>query len=578
MINLQQSARVLLRAIGDPAMILGASFDLSAVFCRGLCAEGAMAGYIANRPPPPDEDDPLIAGWWIDRAVGLPAFRRIRGGGATLVLFGYPDHHVFPGRLLLQARINGVLRIVMGQYDGAVLQDFDVAEMLLARITEADRNLAISHPSYDDAVDLVMAHLGDRFRLRPDEIAGGRVVHVMGTLGPGGAERQAAYTAAGLLRRTGREQVVLSSFSEARDHFYRPFLENAGVRVVEMPDADAIFEQPDIRELRNALQPHDHLGLQQLFQVIYCYAVALHALRPAVVHTWLDYPNVLAGLAAEAVGVPTQIAGCRSVAPDKFPMLFDPYMPVGYKALLRRRSTKLTLVNNSEAGARDYADWLGLPRSAMEVIRNGFDFPDQDLRAAGARIRQDLGFAPKDFVIGGIFRFSEEKRPELFVDVIAILAKRHPSLRAVAYGEGPMLGAMRAYAASLGLSDVIRLPGLTDDAWKVLAAMDAFLLTSRMEGLPNVLVEAQASGLPVVCTAVGGMRETFVEGETGFGVETATAKDLADCLDRLVTDPVLLRNTSAAARSFARRTFSREGMVDRTMALYDRVARESDPV
>ena len=71
---------------------------------------------------------------------------------------------------------------------------------------------------------------------------------------------------------------------------------------------------------------------------------------------------------------------------------------------------------------------------------------------------------------------------------------------------------------SYDLSTKIRLPGLTDDVWTALSAMDIFVLTSRMEGLPNVLIEAQGAGLPVVSTIVGGAPETFIEGKTGFGI------------------------------------------------------------
>ena len=78
------------------------------------------------------------------------------------------------------------------------------------------------------------------------------------------------------------------------------------------------------------------------------------------------------------------------------------------------------------------------------------------------------------------------------------------------------------------------------------------MLTSRAEGLPNVMIEAQLVGVPVVCTGSGGMYETFVEGETGFGVREETAEALADAVGQLVADPSLRRSMGERARELAR--------------------------
>ena len=87
----------------------------------------------------------------------------------------------------------------------------------------------------------------------------------------------------------------------------------------------------------------------------------------------MDYCNTLAGTAAALVGVPAIVLSCRSLAPDHF-HIFQPYMRPAYRALLKRRQAMI--LNNSYAGAVDYARWLSLPADGVQVIHNGFDFPE----------------------------------------------------------------------------------------------------------------------------------------------------------------------------------------------------------
>jgi glycosyltransferase involved in cell wall biosynthesis len=98
--------------------------------------------------------------------------------------------------------------------------------------------------------------------------------------------------------------------------------------------------------------------------------------------------------------------------------------------------------------------------------------------------------------------------------------------------------------------------------------MDVFVLTSRMEGLPNVLIEAQCAGVPVVTVIVGGAAETFIEGKTGFGIGNATPEALTEALLRLTLDPKRRRDMSDAASTFAREEFSVGRMMARTLQLY----------
>ena len=124
--------------------------------------------------------------------------------------------------------------------------------------------------------------------------------------------------------------------------------------------------------------------------------------------------------------------------------------------------------------------------------------------------------------------------------------------------------------ANLGLKNKILLPGYTKDAWKSLGAMDIFMLTSRMEGLPNVLVEAQIMGLPVVTTGKGGMNETYIEGETGITAGKETAASLAQACLEIISKPQRGEKMQINAKKQSIERFSIEHMVDLLHQSYDR--------
>jgi glycosyltransferase involved in cell wall biosynthesis len=100
--------------------------------------------------------------------------------------------------------------------------------------------------------------------------------------------------------------------------------------------------------------------------------------------------------------------------------------------------------------------------------------------------------------------------------------------------------------------------------------MDVFMLTSRMEGLPNVLIEAQSVGVPVVTTGQGGMRETYDEGITGWTASSASPHALADAAVPLLIDSHLRGRASTAARQFVRGRFDGEKMIDSVSDLFVR--------
>jgi glycosyltransferase involved in cell wall biosynthesis len=397
----------------------------------------------------------------------------------------------------------------------------------------------------------------------PAEAVARRVVMVCGSLQPGGAERQLVNAARGLASHGVRDITVLCAHlaphqPEAYDFFY-PALRAIGAVV---------------RQIRRPLPLHARLPAKllraapMLPSAFVCDTADLWRelieLRPAVVHAWLDWSNIRAGTAAVLAGIPRIVLSGRNLNPTRF-FFHEPVMRAAYRPLLA--CPGVMLLNNSIAGAEDYADWLEVPRERVDVVYNGTALPKYDPPSALAE-RRRIGVPDDALLIGSMFRFSPEKRPLLWLDAAAaILARRDDTLFAV-YGMGPMLAEIRDRAVALGLQRRLILPGLSADPLAALGAMDLFLLTSKAEGTPNTMIEAQWAGKPVVACAAGGVEETFLPGENGILVPGPDPEAIADAVLEWAVDRDRLERAREIGPAFVASRFSLDRMVEALITHY----------
>lgn len=552
-----------LQGLGDGGPLgLASSYELSERWLASLVERGIIAGCVVGDPSALP-GVPRI-GWWADRGAGNWVLDD--GCPKAIALMGARELDRLSGPMLVEAACKGVHTLYLLGLGGETLRRVDVKGELTARLAPPE-GMRYGEHGFEQALDLLLAAVGDRLRIPETEpFHPNRVLLVIGSLQPGGAERQLAYTAKGLAA-SGLDVVVACSFFDPPRDFFRAEVEAAGVRVRLVPAQNPDFSTGDLADVIAAVADYDHLRMVWgLWYEIFHYALLIREERPAVLHAWLDWPNTLTGVASLMTGVPCLVMGGRSVATFHFPGVFQPWMLPAYRAVLARR--EVLLLNNSAAGARDYERWLGLPEGAIRVLHNGFDFPAPPRPEERQAMRARHAIAPGAVVVGTIARFTEEKQPSLFVETAILLAGRLPQARFIAFGEGPERAPLLERVARLGLDGIILLPGLTTSPWPDLAGMDVFMLTSRMEGLSNVLVEAQAAGLPVVCTGVGGMVETYVEGVTGFGAGNGDAASLARAVEKLIRDERGRRAVGDAGSAHVRREFALDTMVRRTVDLY----------
>jgi len=396
-----------------------------------------------------------------------------------------------------------------------------------------------------------------------------RVVLVSGSLGPGGSERQVLNTLLGLKARGLIDVVLLHEKPMVPPHdFFLPQLKTSGVACHQLLDVETgdyrDWRSLKLWELRKLMRA---LGISE-GQVL-SYLIKFRQERPEVVHTWLDAVNVTAGLAAAIVGVPRVVIGCRSLAPRHF-SFYQSYMKPIYCFLAK--FPNVIILNNSKAGADDYEAWLGLSRGTIRVLRNGFDFkglsPCETVGLEKWDCLRKFGVPPNAQVVGTVMRLSEEKNPFLWIQMAELLCHQHENVYFLIVGDGPLRGQLGAEVARMGLTSKILFLGQREEVYQLLASMDVFVLTSRVEGLPNVIIEAQSLGIPVVATAAGGVEETFENGVTGFSVHEHIPSRVAEKVSMLLTEKDVVKRIRDRAPGMIRERFSIDRMISETIDVY----------
>jgi glycosyltransferase involved in cell wall biosynthesis len=259
-------------------------------------------------------------------------------------------------------------------------------------------------------------------------------------------------------------------------------------------------------------------------------------IRPRVVFCWQDYMNTVGGYAACLSGAEKIVLFTRNVSPEGMGF-FQPFFRDFYLNLLE--DPRVSILSNSQAGAQSYADWLDRPVDRFIVIPNIF-IPPMD----------DYGDLPMPFLPGGrptivgVFQLRPEKDPALFVQVVKKVREEIPEVLAIHVGAGPVEGTFREEILKAGLQDCILTFGLRRDVSRFLGQADLMLHTASTEGLPNVFLEAQHQGVPIVTTKAGGTIEAIVPGITGDEIDSRDPS--------VIAAQVVLRLRDQAWRDVAR--------------------------
>jgi sugar transferase (PEP-CTERM/EpsH1 system associated) len=299
----------------------------------------------------------------------------------------------------------------------------------------------------------------------------------------------------------------------------------------------------------------------------------LRSLRPHIVHT--------RNLGTIETLIPAALAGVKLRVHGEHGRDTSDLQGTNKKHLAMRKLLK-PLVNKYIALSKDIAVWLQdqvkVSPESIQQIYNGVDSilysPAKDQREA---LPID-GFAgPADIVIGTIGRMQDEKDQLTLVHAFLELLQGNTfdsvKLRLVIIGEGALREPALAILNNAGAAHHAWLPGERSDTASILRGLDIFVLPSLIEGVSNTILEAMATGLPVVATAVGGNPELVINGETGYLVPSADPKSMAQALTEYIKNPSLGKKHGIAGRKRIETEFSIEKMVNSYLGVYDRLLR-----
>lgn len=262
--------------------------------------------------------------------------------------------------------------------------------------------------------------------------------------------------------------------------------------------------------------------------------------RFVIVHTHSSKAGILGRWAAKLAGTPVIVHTVHGWGHHdrQHPLVRQFY--IWLEKLTRPITDKLIVVSprdvdkGLQAGIGSPDDYVVI-RSGIELDRFGHPCrPPAD-------VRTELGIPTDAPVIGTVTRLSPQKAPLDFVQAMGIVAQHNPEVYFVMVGDGPLRPQVEARAAELGISSRLILTGLRRDVPELMAAFDVFVLSSLWEGLPRVLPQAMATGLPIVVTAADGNAEAVQDGVNGLLVPPGQPDDLAAAILRLLDNPALTR-------------------------------------
>ena len=293
----------------------------------------------------------------------------------------------------------------------------------------------------------------------------------------------------------------------------------------------------------------------------------LRRLRPTIVHTY-NLAAIEYAPAAALAGVPVCVHGEHGRDAR------DPNGSNRRHNLLRR--LVLPFYDCYYAVSNDLRDWLkhtiGVPEHKNLLLENGIDTvrfhpPANALRTVTAALPEGC------LVFGTVGRIQDVKDHaglvDAFIALLALVPDQGQRLRLAIVGDGPLLPALSAKVAAAGIAELVWLPGARMDIDAVMRSFSVFVLSSLAEGTPMTVLEAMASGLPVVSTGVGGVPEVVVDGVTGTLVAAADPLALAQAMARYVVQPQLIAQHGSAGLARSHQHYSMQAMLLAYAGMYD---------
>ena len=363
------------------------------------------------------------------------------------------------------------------------------------------------------------------------------MVALIGQLDRGGSERQLYLLLTHLNPEQFERHVIV--FNPSVHAVYDDAMQQKGIRVMHVP--------ADCRGVRDRLQFVIH---------------KLREIKADIVHSWTVHDNPYAGIGGRLAGVPLRWGSLRgSLYLPGFRGLSFPYRYLSLHTVSR-------IVVNSSALVQELVDHHYSARQIITLPNcvNLYSLTNESNLA-------EYGIKSEHRVIGIVGNLRPIKNHMMFIEGMARILPQYPDIRAIIVGqsfseESDLSEQIFERTNTLGLANQMVLTGFRDDVPELMHCLDIFCLTSRSEGVPNVIMEAMAAGCPVIATRVGGIPDLVKDGENGLLVESEDVDGFAQAVNFLLNNPECAARLGRNGRTLVSRLYNCQTIADQLGQMY----------
>lgn len=319
---------------------------------------------------------------------------------------------------------------------------------------------------------------------------------------------------------------------------------------------------PLVADLQAAGVPTEILHTRSAWDVSIIWKLArkFKEQKPVLLQTFLFHANFAGRIAARRSGVPHIVSGIRVSEKRKNGHL-----------LLDRLTNRLVDFNICVSqSVAEFSIRAGkLPESKVTVIPNGVDF---ELFASAEPLDLSLWGIPADAkVVLFVGRLDPQKAPGDLLTAFGRFAEQAPDFHLLFVGEGPLKTELQQSANQLSCAERVHFAGWQSQIPQLMRAADCLVLPSLWEGMPNVVLEAMASGLPVISTEVDGVSELIQQGEQGTLVAQRSPAEIQQALQALATQPASFRKMAGNAQDTVKKEFTWDSIAHKYEQVYEKI-------
>lgn len=322
---------------------------------------------------------------------------------------------------------------------------------------------------------------------------------------------------------------------------------------------------PDIKTFSLAMNRYD-VDLISDLQVLFALSRHLKNEKYNIIHAHASKPGFITRMAAWGTGVPVLYSPHCFAFHDGAGFLKSRLTAFLEFLAAKFLTEKIVFVADGE---KDLALRYSVGKvESMVTIYTGIDTERFSTVLDTDLVRLSLGVSVDVFLVGAVGRMSKQKAPLDFVRMAKILNRNNPSIHFIWIGNGPLLSDVENMVKELSLSEVFHMPGHRSDVPEILRTLDCFVLASKWEGFPIVLLEAMAAGAPIISTNIAGSNEAVRNNIDGWLVPAGDLEAMAEAVKDLINSPEKKVEFCNNARKRVEQNFQTQLMLDKLQNLY----------